>query len=280
MNRKMISEYLAITVGTAIIAAAVYFFMIPSHILVGSVSALAMVINNFIPIPISMLTLFFNVILLLIGFFFIGRDFGAKTVYTSVLMPLILRVFEIVVPDVRSISGDALLDTGCYIFIVSVGLAILFVRNASSGGLDVVAKLMNKYLHMELGKAMGLSGMLVALSSAFFYDGKTVLLSVLGTYLSGIVLDHFIFGFNVKKRVCIISPKIDQIKQFILTELHSGATIYEATGAFNGERRIEIITIVDKSEYAQLMRFLSQTDPTAFITVYTVNEVSYQPKIR
>lgn len=275
---KTFREYLIITLGTAIIASAVYFFMMPSHLSVGSISGLAIVLSNFIPLPVSMIALAFNAALLVVGFIFLGRDFGAKTVYTSILLPLFLRVLEVAFPNAQSISGDALLDTICYVFVVSIGQAILFVRNASSGGLDIVAKMMNKYLRIELGKAVSLSGMLVALSSGLIYDGKTVILSVLGTYLCGIVLDNFLFGMNIKKRVCIISPKLEEIKNFILTNLHSGATIYEAIGAYNGERRQEIITIVDKNEYAQLMRFLSQTDPTAFITVYTVNEISYQPK--
>lgn len=275
---KTFREYLIITLGTAIIASAVYFFMMPSHLSVGSISGLAIVLSNFIPLPVSMIALAFNAALLVVGFIFLGRDFGAKTVYTSILLPLFLRVLEVAFPNAQSISGDALLDTVCYVFVVSIGQAILFVRNASSGGLDIVAKMMNKYLRIELGKAVSLSGMLVALSSGLIYDGKTVILSVLGTYLCGIVLDNFLFGMNIKKRVCIISPKLEEIKNFILTNLHSGATIYEAIGAYNGERRQEIITIVDKNEYAQLMRFLSQTDPTAFITVYTVSEISCQPK--
>ena len=275
---KTFREYLIITLGTTIIASAVYFFMMPSHLSVGSISGLAIVLSNFIPLPVSMIALAFNAALLVVGFIFLGRDFGAKTVYTSILLPLFLRVLEVAFPNAQSISGDALLDTICYVFVVSIGQAILFVRNASSGGLDIVAKMMNKYLRIELGKAVSLSGMLVALSSGLIYDGKTVILSVLGTYLCGIVLDNFLFGMNIKKRVCIISPKLEEIKNFILTNLHSGATIYEAIGAYNGERRQEIITIVDKNEYAQLMRFLSQTDPTAFITVYTVSEISCQPK--
>lgn len=156
---------------------------------------------------------------------------------------------------------------------------MLFNRNASSGGLDIVAKLMNKFLHMDLGNAMSVSGMVVALSSALVYDKKIVVLSVLGTYLNGIVLDHFIFGFNLKKRVCIVSQKEEEIRSFILHELHSGATIYEAYGAYKLEPRREIITIVDKNEYAKLMTFIEKVDPAAFVTVYTVNKIIYRPKV-
>ena len=170
------------------------------------------------------------------------------------------------------------LDVICYIFTVSVGLAILFNRNASSGGLDIVAKVMNKYLHIELGKAMSAAGMCIALSSAFFYDSKTVVLSVLGTYLNGIVLDHFIFDQSVKRRVCIVSEKSDEIRNFILKELHSGASVYRCIGALRMNEQEEIITIVSKSEYQQLMNYLQKTDPTAFVTVYKVNDMRYIPK--
>ena len=171
-----------------------------------------------------------------------------------------------------------MLDVGCYILVVGVGLAMLFSCNASSGGLDIVAKILNKFLHMDMGKAMGISGMAVALASALCYDSKTVVLSVLGTYVGGIVVDHFIFGFNIKRRVCIISPKVDDIVQYILHDLHSGASLNQIIGAYDNVMRKEIITIVDKQEYKALMDYVRKTDPKAFVTVYSVNEIRYQPK--
>ena len=166
----------------------------------------------------------------------------------------------------------------CYILVVGIGLALLFSCNASSGGLDIVAKLMNKYFHMELGKAMSMSGMLVALSSALCYDKKIVVISVLGTYFGGIIVDHFIFGLNIKRKVCILSPKCEEILQFILHEMHSGASIYEAIGAYDNVVRREINTIVDNQEYKKLMEYIKKTDPKAFVTVYSVSEIRYQPK--
>lgn len=271
-------EFAVITFATIIVSSAVFFFLIPSHVSVGSISGLAIVLGNFVPLKISAITFVLNIFLLILGFLFIGREFGAKTVYTSFLVPVVLAVLEIIFPDNQSITNDAFLDMLCYIFTVSIGLAMLFNRNASSGGLDIVAKFLNKYMHMDLGKAMSLSGMCVALSSALVYDKKIVVLSILGTYLNGIVLDHFIFGFNIKKRVCIISEHEEEIREFILHHLHSGATIYEAIGAYDGRPRREIITIVDKNEYAMLMTYILKTDKNAFVTVYAVNEVIYRPK--
>ena len=277
-NAAIVKEAAILTAAVAIIAAAVYFFLVPSHTSVSSISGLGIVLSNFIPLPLSVITMILNIVLLIIGFLTCGREFGAKTVYTSVMLPLFLGLFEIIFPDFSSMTDSQALDVLCYILVVSIGLSILFNRNASSGGLDIVAKIMNKYLHIELGRAMSLAGMCVALSAAFVYDKKTVVLSILGTYFNGIILDHFIFDHNKKRRVCIITEKEEKLRQFIINDLHSGATIYEAIGAYNLEKHNEIITIVDKSEYQRLMNFINREDPKAFITVYNVSNMRYQPK--
>ena len=251
--RKTIEEFAIITVGTIIVAIAVFFFMLPSHVSVGSGAALAMVLSNFIPLSVSTITLIMNVGLLIIGFLLIGPEFGAKTVYCSILMPLVMGVFEKIFPNFQSITQDPLLDVICYILVVGVGLAILFSRNASSGGLDIVAKIMNKYLKMDLGQAMSASGIIVALSSALCYDSKTVVRSLLGTYFGGMVVDHFIFGINIKRRVCVISNDLEPIVDFVLHELHSGATLNEIIGAYDRTPRMEMVTIVDM-EYMKDMK--------------------------
>ena len=235
--KSILIEINILTIAIAIIAVAVYFFLVPSHTSIRSMSGLGIVLSNFVPLPLSAITMILNVVLLIIGFFTCGKEFGLKTVYTSVMLPVFLGIFE-----------------------------------------NILAKIMNKYFHMELGKAMSLSGMCVALSAALVYDKKTVVLSVLGTYFNGIVLDHFIFDHNIKRRVCIITKKEEELRQSIVRDLHSGATIYEAIGAYNMEKRNEIITIVDKGEYQKLMKYINQEDPEAFITVYTVSDMRYLPK--
>ena len=284
MNKKAVPtaaavrEIAVLTGAVAIIAAAVYFFLVPSHASVSSISGLGIVLANFVPLPLSAITMILNVVLLVIGFLTCGREFGAKTVYTSILLPAFIGLFERLFPNLGSLTDSQELDVLCYILVVSVGLSILFNRNASSGGLDIVAKIMNKYLHMDLGKAMSLSGMCVALSAALVYDKKTVVLSVLGTYFNGLVLDHFIFDNNIKRRVCIITKKEEELRRFIIEDLHSGATVYESYGAYNMQKRREIITIVDKAEYQKLMSYMNREDPQAFITVYTVSDMRYRPK--
>lgn len=284
MNKKAVPtaaavrELAILTGAVAIIAAAVYFFLVPSHASVSSISGLGIVLANFVPLPLSAITMILNVVLLVIGFLTCGREFGAKTVYTSILLPAFIGLFERLFPNLGSLTDSQELDVLCYILVVSVGLSILFNRNASSGGLDIVAKIMNKYLHMDLGKAMSLSGICVALSAALVYDKKTVVLSVLGTYFNGLVLDHFIFDNNIKRRVCIITKKEEELRRFIIEDLHSGATVYESYGAYNMQKRREIITIVDKAEYQKLMSYMNREDPQAFITVYTVSDMRYRPK--
>lgn len=279
MNKRgMAKEILILTVAIAIIAAAVFFFLVPSHTAVSSISGLAIVLSNLIPLSVSEITFILNIGLLVVGFLLCGPEFGYKTVYTSVMLPAFMKLYEVLLPNNQSLTGDQSLDVLAYILVVSVGLSVLFNRNASSGGLDIVAKIMNKYLHMEIGKAMSMAGMCVALSSGLVYDSKTVVLSVIGTYFNGIVLDYFIFGQNEKKRVCIISKKEEEIREFILNTLHSGATIYTAKGAYDMKERSEIIAIVDKQEYQKLMRFMEATDPDAFITMYSVSDIRYKPK--
>ena len=274
-NKGLIKEIFVMTLADAITAIAVFFFLVPSHTSISSISGLGIILTHFIPLPLSVITMALNILLLIIGFIFCGKEFGAKTVYTSVMLPVFLGIFEKIFPDFTSLTESQELDAVCYVLVVSIGLAMLFNMNASSGGLDIVAKIMNKYLHMDLGKAMSLSGMCVALSSAFVYDKKTV---VLGTYVNGLVLDYFIFDQNVKRRVCIITKKEEELREFIINNLHSGATIYEAIGAYNFEKHNEIITIVDKHEYQALMNYISSSDPEAFITVYKVSDIRYRPK--
>lgn len=275
---KLLKEYAIQSGALAIIACAVFFFLVPSHASVSSIAGLAIILANFVPLSVAIIVMILNIALLVLAFFLCGKEFFLKTTYASIVLPVFLYILERIFPNFTSFTNDPTLDVSCYIFLVSVGLAILFNRNASSGGLDILGKILNKYFHLDIGKSMSLVGMCIALSSAFVYDSKTVVLSVLGTYLNGMVLDHFIFGQSLKRRVCIVSEKEEEVRRFIIEKLHSGATIYEAIGAYKMEVRREIITIVTKSEYQKLINFMKKTDPKAFITIYKVNDIHYIPK--
>jgi uncharacterized membrane-anchored protein YitT (DUF2179 family) len=275
---SLVKEVLILTLTTVIIGAAVFFFLMPSHASVSSISGLSIVLTNFVPLSVSAITMILNVVLLIIGFVTCGSEFGYKTVYTSILLPAVIGALERFFSDFKSFTGDAALDVLCYIFFSSIGIAILFNRNASSGGLDIVAKILNKYLRIDLGKAMSAAGLCIAGSSILVYDAKTLILSILGTYFNGMILDHFIFDQKLKRRVCIVSPFEKEIRNFILNELHSGASIYKVTGAYRMKEHDEIITIVDKSEFQKLMAYIDQVDPQAFVTVYKVSEMQYRAK--
>ncbi|MBQ2923351.1 MAG: YitT family protein [Tyzzerella sp.] len=271
--KAMVKEYSIVTIGTLIVASGVFFFMLPSNVVAGSLTGLVMVLTNFIPIKISVLTFILNAFLLVIGFIFIGKEFGGKTVYSSILLPIFLGIFEFAFPNNQSLTNDVLLDTICYLLIVSVGIALLFRVNASSGGLDIVAKILNKYAHIELGKAMSIAGMVTAFSSILVYDKKTLVMSILATYANGIILDNFIDGYNRRKRVCILSSNYEQIQDFITNELKRGVTLYQAIGGYKKEEKTEIVTILTRSEYGALLNYLHSVDKSAFVTVSTVNEV-------
>lgn len=274
---NIIYDMIGITLATALVAASIYFFLIPSNLPLGSVSGLAMLLSNILPLSIATLTMILNVSLLLLGFILLGREFGFKTVYTSIMLPFIMGILEKAFPNQPSMMGDMMSDLLCFSLFVSIGQAILFNLNASSGGLDIVTKILNRFFHIDMGKAAIWSGMIVAGSTVFFYDVRTAILSIFGTYLCGIVLDHFIFGFNERKRVCIISSHEDEIKSFILKDLDAGCTIYEAHGAYSNLPRREIVSIMDKNKYKKLLDFISKLDPTAFVTVLPIHEV-YTPE--
>lgn len=271
--RKIIKEYAIVTVGTFLVALAVFFFMIPSNISVGSISGLSVMLSRVFPIPVSVILFGFNVVLIVIGFIFLGKEFGSKTIYASIMMPIYQYIFEVLFPNNQSLTNDVLVDTICYLLVVAIGQAILFRINASSGGMDIVAKLLNKYAHLELGKAITLGGICISISGILVYDTKAVIIGILATYANGIILDNFINGFNRRKRVCILSKENEQIQEFISNKLNRGVTLYQAIGGFNKEEKTEIVTILTRSEYAALINYLQNVDENAFVTVSTVNEV-------
>ena len=272
-KKKLLKEYALITAGVFIVALAVYFFLMPSNVVIGSLAGLIMVIAEFIPLKISLLTFIANAILLTIGFLLVGKEFGAKTVYCSLLMSVYLAIFEVLFPNFVSFTNDQFLDAIGYIVVVSLGLAVLFNANASSGGLDIVAKLLNKFVHIEMGKAMSFAGMATAATAMLVYDSKSVFLSLLGTYVNGLVIDYFIDGFNKRRHVCILSKEHEKIQAFIVNELKEGVTLYKAIGGYSNDEKIELITILDRVDYAKLLQYVHSVDEHAFMTVSTTNEV-------
>ena len=273
LTKKRITDILVITAGSLLYSAGVFFFMAPSKLAIASISGLAVVLNDFIPLSVGTLTLIMCLFCLVLSWFFVGREFTVLTIWPSVLIPAAVRVLEILLPDYTSVMGEPFADMVCFLLLSGLGSAMMFVRNCSSGGLDVIVKIMSKYLHMEIGTAMSIIGPVISVPAIFVYGPKIGILSVVGTYLSGIVLDHFIFGFSQKKRICIVSVRYEEILDHIINDLHSGATLYDATGAYDGRLYREIVVLVNKHEYSDLMNFITRVDPNAFVTISNVSAV-------
>lgn len=272
-TKERIQDYIIITIGTIIASFSVFFFLTPSHLAVGSISGLAVLIAKFVPMTVGTLLIILNGICLLLSAIFVGKEFTYRTLYPSILLPIVIRILEKIYPNMQSLMGDQFLDMVGYLFLYALGASLLFMNNASSGGLDVITKIMNKYFHMELGTAMSVCGMAVAIPSIFIYDIKTGLLSILGTYFQGIILDHFLFGFSIKKKVCVVSDHIEEIRDYVINVMHSGATFYEATGAFDYRNYKELNIIVNRQEYVTLINLIDKVDPDAFVSVYNVSEI-------
>lgn len=273
MKKNLVYEYALISFATFVIAAAVYFFLIPSKVVIGSISGLAIVIAELVPLSISMITMILNVILLLIGFLLLGKEFGMKTVYTSLLMPIFIAVFEQFIPLNGSLTGSSIYDIAADILLVAFGQAILFNVNASSGGIDILAKILNKYCHIEIGKAVSAAGIVTAMTSILVYDIGTLIISILGTLANGQAVDYFTSGLNRKKKISIISDNYEKIEDYILHTMHRGVTRYQVIGSYNKETKVELVTIMDTNEYKKLLVFLHQYPEKVFVTVSNVSEI-------
>lgn len=273
MKKNLVYEYALISFATFVIAAAVYFFLIPSKVVIGSISGLAIVIAELLPLSISMITMILNVILLVIGFLLLGKEFGMKTVYTSLLMPIFIAVFEQFIPLNGSLTGSSIYDIAADILLVAFGQAILFNVNASSGGIDILAKILNKYCHIEIGKAVSAAGIVTAMTSILVYDIGTLIISILGTLANGQAVDYFTSGLNRKKKISIISDNYEKIEDYILHTMHRGVTRYQVIGSYNNETKVELVTIMDTNEYKKLLVFLHQYPEKVFVTVSNVSEI-------
>ncbi len=266
-------EWFIMALGMLLIAIGVHYIMIPCEIITGSISGLAVVLAKIFPFSTSVITFVLNAVLFVIGYIFIGKEFGAKTLITSMMLPVYLAIFERISPTVAPIVSDKLTAMIVYLLIGCFGQAMLFNINASSGGIDIVGKLINKYLRMELGTSMTLAGFATAGAAILVYDIETLVYAMLGTYLSGIILDYFIDGDHMRKRICILSNHQEEIRDFIVNKLHRGVTMYEVHGGLNNEKKMEIVTVLQKNEYQLLIEFIQRTDEGAFITVSTVGQV-------
>lgn len=272
--KKNLIDYIVITIGLIFVAAGVHFFLVPHNLAVGGISGLAMVVNHYLPfLSIGVIMLIGNVIFFIIGFIFIGKGFGVRTIYSSLMLSGIIALFEKIMPVTEPISSDMLVNLVFGILISALGMAIVFNKGASTGGTDIPAKILNKYFHIDIGKALLIIDFIVTAMAVFAFGATTGMYALLGVLINGTLVDYIIGGLNITKRVEIISRESEKIRGFILTDLQRSATIYRAVGAYDLMERDVIITVMGKKEFIRLRDFIKITDPKAFIITHNVHEV-------
>ena len=282
---KFWKELIIMTLGMAIAAAAVYYFMMPSKLVLGSISGLSIVITNLlnmvgIPVKMSWIVTTINAILLILAWLLIGKEFGAKTVYTAMILGPLLEFWEKVCPYERlieagqtSVMGDPLVDLICFVLIVSISQTILFSINASTGGLDILAKIVNKYLHFDIGVSVTVAGALICCSAFSINPFRMVVLGLIGTWMNGLALDYFMASVNKRKRICIVSERNEEIRAYIIDTLVRGCTLYDVRGGYTGAPHTEIQALLTQDEFSRVMNFVKKNDIQAFITAGNVSEI-------
>ena len=271
-TRKFWREFALMTVAMFISAAAVYYFLVPSKLIVGSISGLSIVLSEVLSkfgvhFPISSMVFVINALLLIIAYILIDHEFGIKTVYTA------LPVERVIPAGQTSMMGDPWFDLLCFVLVLSSAQAILFRINASTGGLDIVAKIFNKFFKLDMGLSVTVAGAIICLSGLLINPLNLVIIGLIGTWINGLFVDYFMASLNRRKRVCIISDEHQKIQNYIIEELVRGCSLYELTGGYSGAKQIEIQTLLTKPEFADLMSFIDKNGIKAFITASNVSEV-------
>ena len=281
---KFWKELIIMTLGMSFGAAAVYYFLMPSKLIIGSISGLSIVLSEVFgnigwTIKASTIILIINAILLMLAWLLIGAEFGIKTVYTALILGPLIDLWEIILPfdklitEGTSVMNDPWLDLICFVLMLSISQAILFRINASTGGLDILAKIVNKYLHFDIGTSVTIAGALICCSAFAINPFQMVVIGLIGTWINGIAVDYFTDTLNKRKRVCIISSHHEEIKDYIINGIHRGCSLYHLQGGYSGEDKIEIVTLLTQDEYAKLFNFLSEKKFDHFITAGNVSEI-------
>ncbi|MBI9009781.1 MAG: YitT family protein [Tenericutes bacterium] len=273
MKRK-IKEWVLINIGVLMVSGGLYFFLMPSNLAVGGANGLAIVINNFVPtLAVGIIMIAINLILFIIAFLLVGKAFGAKTIYSSLAVSIIIFILEKAVPITNPISGDLLLELIFGILLAGAGMGIVFNQNASTGGTDIIAKILNKFFYIDLGKGVFLADILITVLAGFAFGIEKSLYAMLGVIFNSYVIDHIIEGFNVKKEVTIISEDFEIIKNFIISDLDRGFTVFYGKGGYSNEDRSIITVVLGKRQFIRLRTFINQLESTAFLTVNSTHEV-------
>ena len=284
-QKKFWIEIVALVAALLVGAAAVYYFLIPGNLILGSISGLAMVICSLlesagIAMKVSVMVLILNAFLLILAYVFLGPEVGLKTIIASLLLGPFMDFWawicpydRLIEPGLTSVMGDPIFDLLGFVLLLGASQAFLFRINASTGGLDIVAMIMKKYLHWDIGTSVTVSGVIVCLSSFLVNPFRLVVIGLIGTWFNGIVVDYFTVSLNKRKRVCIISNEYEKIRQYIISTLCRGCSMYEVKGGFKETPGVEIQTILTQGEFASLMEFVRKEDIHAFITAGNCSEI-------
>ncbi|NLY45694.1 MAG: YitT family protein [Tissierella sp.] len=267
-------SFLIINLGLLITALGMYFFLIPAELAAGGVTGLAIIINNLLPqIPVGLIMIIFNIGLFTLAFIVIGKEFGGLTIYNSLLLSALIYILELVIPVSGPLIDDLLVNLIYGVLISSVGMAIIFNQNASTGGTDIIAMIISKFTHLNIGKSLLIADSIVAIGAITVLGIEVGLYSLLGILVNTTLIDKVIAGFNTKYQVAIISEKEDIISKFITEEMSRGVTLLYGAGGFSKNEKRVIHTVVPRSEYLIIRNKVMEVDPKAFIWVNLVNEV-------
>lgn len=270
---KELKDYVILTLATIILVAGIYVFKFPNHFSFGGVTGIAIILAGLFPISASAVTFILNMLLLVVGFIFLGRSFGIKTIYVCILMSVLLQVMEVFTPLKKPLTDEPVLELIYAICLPAVGSAIMFNLGASSGGTDIVAMILRRYTPVNIGTALFVVDFFITIASCFVFDIKTGLFSFLGLLAKSLVIDNVIENINLCKYFTIICNKPELICDFIHTNLNRSATIFNAEGSYLHNNKKIILTVMRRSEAIELRDYVKKIDPGAFIMITNSSEI-------
>lgn len=271
---KHIKSYLLINLGLFLVAVGIHFFKVPNKFATGGVSGIAIVAARFFPgLTVGPLMLIVNIVFLLLGLMLLGKGFVSKTLYSSLALSGMVWVLDFLFPMTLPATPDTLLELIYAIFLPGVGSAIVFNQNASTGGTDIIAKILSKYTSINIGKALLASDLLITLMAGLVFGIRAGMYSVLGLVMKSFIIDSVIESFNMRKNVVIVSQKPDAIRDYIIRNIGRGATIHKAEGAFTHIEKHVITSVMSRKQALDLRNFIRQTDRDAFITITNTSEI-------
>jgi len=274
--KQTAKEFALMTLGVLFVSVGVYFFKFPNHFSTGGVSGLSVVLGSVVHVsfltPGTFVTII-NVAFLIIGFIVLNKGFGIRTVYCSLLFSGMVQLFEYLFPLSQPLTDQPLLELFFAVILPAIGSAILFNLEASTGGTDIAAMILRKYSSMDIGRALLCSDVLIAASTFFVFGVKTGLFSILGLMLKSVLVDNVIESLNRKKSFTVITTQPQLVCDYIIKDLHRGATIWEAQGAYTHTVHWVILTALSGGQAASLRRYLKANDPTAFLLITNSSEI-------